>query len=179
MFSAGDVTGFLLVTYSIMCWDHMRDCKEKVFHTFPMKALSASSGAHTAAASRPCLFTCFIFSGLVGFMLRVRTFYPSLTRPSSLYHHSSAHITVRPQQTPLAAHERKLAWEVSSGGMRSLAALREYAGLFGPSHVGFLTEKQVPSHFFPLPPKSRSILGSDLVSIFATDRPTKHGAHQA
>ena len=42
-----------------------------------------------------------------------------------------------------AAHERKLAWELSSGGLRSLESLREHTRRVGTSGSEFLSDQQV------------------------------------
>ena len=43
----------------------------------------------------------------------------------------------------IAAHERKLAWELSTGGMGSLACLREHIGRVGRSGDGFGSDEEV------------------------------------
>eukprot|EP00752_Nemacystus_decipiens_P018631 g16705.t1 len=43
----------------------------------------------------------------------------------------------------IAAHERKLAWELSTGGMGSLACLREHVGRIGRSGDGFGSDEEV------------------------------------
>ncbi len=50
-----------------------------------------------------------------------------------------------PRNGLIAAHERKLAWELSAGGMGSLACLRESAGRLDRSGSGFGSDKQVLS----------------------------------
>ncbi|CAM9306993.1 unnamed protein product [Ectocarpus fasciculatus] len=56
--------------------------------------------------------------------------------------------TPHPQRGLIAAHERKLAWELSNGGMEPLAHLREHTGRVGPAaEDGFWSDKQV---FFAL-----------------------------
>lgn len=61
-------------------------------------------------------------------------------------------MTPHPQRGLIAAHERKLAWEISCGGMESLARLRENTGWVGPATAvaagdGFWSDEQV---FFAL-----------------------------
>lgn len=45
--------------------------------------------------------------------------------------------------TTTAAHERKLAWELSSGGLRSLESLREHTRRVGRSGNGFVADEKV------------------------------------
>ncbi|CAM9929170.1 unnamed protein product, partial [Ectocarpus sp. 13 AM-2016] len=57
-------------------------------------------------------------------------------------------VTPHPQRGLIAAHERKLAWEISCGGMVSLARLRENTGRVGPASAvaagdGFWSDEQV------------------------------------
>ncbi|CBJ27722.1 hypothetical protein Esi_0083_0058 [Ectocarpus siliculosus] len=57
-------------------------------------------------------------------------------------------VTPHPQRGLIAAHERKLAWEISCGGMGSLARLRENTGRVGPATAvaagdGFWSDEQV------------------------------------
>ena len=49
----------------------------------------------------------------------------------------------RPWNGLIAAHERKLAWEISTGGMGSLACLRESIGRVGRSGNGFGCDEEV------------------------------------
>ncbi|CAM9921910.1 unnamed protein product [Ectocarpus sp. 4 AP-2014] len=57
-------------------------------------------------------------------------------------------VTPHSQRGLIAAHERKLAWEISCGGMGSLARLRENTGRVGPAAAvavgdGFWSDEQV------------------------------------
>lgn len=68
----------------------------------------------------------------------------------------------------IAAHERKLAWEVSTGGMGSLACLREHIGRIGRSGDGFGSDREVFSALrqsgYALDPEDVAVLRTGLGS---------------